>query len=206
MGRPAGPLSVVSNLPPAVSAVGPRRPAAEHPRSPTLRHCTTKAIWTCRKRSSMGASRQPSGEALASARRNVARGRRSWPSPIVRGSRSPSTSRAPRRTKSHWCTPHSRSGLSISCRCVSSATTPTDRLDAELARRGVELIAPHRRTRTQRTQGGRPLRRYQRRWKIEGLFAWFQNFRRTVVRYERLAENFLGMLQLASCLILLRGL
>jgi transposase len=35
---------------------------------------------------------------------------------------------------------------------------------------------------------------------------WFQNFRRIVVRYERLAENFLGMLHLASCLILLRGL
>ena len=52
----------------------------------------------------------------------------------------------------------------------------------------------------------RPLRRYQRRWKVERLFAWFQNFRRIVVRYERLAENFLGMLHLASCLILLRGL
>ena len=82
----------------------------------------------------------------------------------------------------------------------------SDRLDAELACRGVELIAPHRRTRTQRTQDGRPLRRYQRRWKIERLFAWFQNFRRIVVRYERFAENFLGMLHLASCLILLRGL
>jgi transposase len=38
------------------------------------------------------------------------------------------------------------------------------------------------------------------------LFAWFQNFRRIVVRYERCAENFLGMLHLACCLILLRGL
>ena len=44
-----------------------------------------------------------------------------------RGARSPSTSRAPRRTKSHWYTPHSRSGLSVSSRCVSSATTPTSR-------------------------------------------------------------------------------
>ncbi len=56
------------------------------------------------------------------------------------------------------------------------------------------------------TQDGHPLRRYQRRWRVERLFAWFQNFRRIVVRYERLAENFLGMLHLASCLILLRGL
>ena len=82
----------------------------------------------------------------------------------------------------------------------------SDRLDPELARRGVEVIAPHRRTRTHRTQDGRPLRRYRRRWKIERLFAWFHDFRRIVVRYERLAENFLGMLHLASCLILLRGL
>ena len=38
------------------------------------------------------------------------------------------------------------------------------------------------------------------------LFAWLQNFRRLVVRYERHAENFLGMLHLASSLILLRHL
>jgi len=50
------------------------------------------------------------------------------------------------------------------------------------------------------------LRRYRRRWKVERLFAWLQNFRRIAVRYERFAENFLGMLRLACCLILLRGL
>jgi hypothetical protein len=66
----------------------------------------------------------------------------------------------------------------------------------------VELIAPHRRTRKQRTQDGRPLRRYGRRWKVERLFAWFQNFRRIVVRYERHSENFLGMLHLACCILL----
>lgn len=43
----------------------------------------------------------------------------------------------------------------------------SDRLDAELARRGVELIAPHRNTRQHRTQDGRPQRRYRRRWKVE---------------------------------------
>jgi transposase len=36
--------------------------------------------------------------------------------------------------------------------------------------------------------------------------AWLQNFRRLVVRYERHAENLLGMLQLAAPLILLRQL
>jgi transposase len=46
----------------------------------------------------------------------------------------------------------------------------------------------------------------RRRWKVERLFAWLQNYRRIVVRYERQVENFLGMLHLACCLILLRCL
>ena len=81
----------------------------------------------------------------------------------------------------------------------------SDRLDAELRFYGIELIAPHRRNRRKSTQVGRRLKRYRRR-KIERLFAWLQNFRRLVVRYEGHAENFLGMLQLASSLILLRHL
>jgi transposase len=39
---------------------------------------------------------------------------------------------------------------------------------------------------------------------MERLFAWRQNYRRIVVRYERYPENFLGMLHLACWLILLR--
>jgi transposase len=78
-------------------------------------------------------------------------------------------------------------------RLVGDNAYESDRLDAALARQGVELIAPHRRTRTRRTQDGRPLRRYRRRWKVERLFAWLQNVRRLVTRYERVAENFLGM-------------
>jgi len=82
----------------------------------------------------------------------------------------------------------------------------SDKLDAELRRYGIELIAPHRRNRKNKSQDLRRLRRYRRRWKIERLFAWLQNFRRTVVRYERYADNFLGMLYLACCVILLRYL
>src|SRR5271165_7684542 len=76
----------------------------------------------------------------------------------------------------------------------------------ELRRYGIELIAPHRMNRKNTTQDLRRLRRYRRRWKIERLFAWLQNLRRLVVRYERYAENFLGMLHLGCCLILLRHL
>ena len=60
------------------------------------------------------------------------------------------------------------------------AAYESDQLDAELAQRGIELIAPHRRDRKRKTQDGRPLRRYRRRWKVERLFAWLQNYRRVV--------------------------
>jgi len=39
---------------------------------------------------------------------------------------------------------------------------------------------------------------------IERLFAWLQNYRRLVTRWERHAENFLGFLRLGCICILLR--
>jgi len=82
----------------------------------------------------------------------------------------------------------------------------SDQLDENLLKKhGVELIAPHRRNRTKpKTQDGRKLRRYKRRWKAGRLFAWLQNFRRLVVRYERHADNFLAFLLLACSVILFR--
>ena len=91
-------------------------------------------------------------------------------------------------------------------RLIGDNAYDSDKLDVELAQRGVNLIAPHRSKRKRKTQDGRPLRRYRRRWKVERLFAWLQNFRRIVVRYERSLENFLGTLHLACCVILMRGL
>jgi transposase len=82
----------------------------------------------------------------------------------------------------------------------------SDHLDQELAETGVEMIAPHRSNRKIRTQDGRPLRRYRRRWKIERLFAWLQNYRCLTVRWEYRLDNFLGMVHLASALILMRHL
>lgn len=68
---------------------------------------------------------------------------------------------------------------------------------------GTELIAPNR-ARRKRTQDARKLPRYRRRWKVGRLFAWLQNFRRLVVRYEYHAENFLAFVQLGCAVILLR--
>ena len=91
-------------------------------------------------------------------------------------------------------------------RLIGDNAYDSDRLDQDLAESGVEMIAPHRSNRKNRTQDGRALRRYSRRWKIERLFAWLQNYRRLIVRWEHRLENFLGMLHLACALILMRHL
>jgi len=82
----------------------------------------------------------------------------------------------------------------------------SDPLDRELAAMGIEMISPHHPRRRRKTQDGRKLRRYKRRWKVERLFAWIFRFRRLVTRYEQKAENFLGLLQLACAQILWRQL
>ena len=92
-------------------------------------------------------------------------------------------------------------------RLIGDRAYDSDPLDAELREEGIEMIAPHRRNRKKpKTQDGRKLRRYKRRWKIERLFAWLHNFRRLVVRYERRAENYLGFVRLGCIVILLRYL
>ena len=91
-------------------------------------------------------------------------------------------------------------------RLIGDKAYDSDPLDETLLGRGIEMIAPHRHNRRKKkTQDGRKLRRYKRRWKIERLFAWLQNFRRLVVRYEYKDENFLGMAQLGCIVILLRN-
>ena len=81
----------------------------------------------------------------------------------------------------------------------------SDPLDEKLKKKGVELNAPHKRNRKKkRTQDGRKLRAYKRRWVVERFFAWLQNFRRCLVRYERKTENFLSFIHLAIIIMLLR--
>jgi transposase len=70
----------------------------------------------------------------------------------------------------------------------------------------VNLIAPHRSTRKLKTQDGRSLRRYQRRWLVKRFFAWLQWKRRVLIRGEYYATNFLGFVQLASITMLLKQL
>jgi transposase len=89
-------------------------------------------------------------------------------------------------------------------RLIGDKAYDSDPLAAQLAEGDVELIAPNRSHRKVKTQDGRPLRRYRRRWKIERLFAWLYNFRRLVTRWEYDVVNFLGFVQLGCIVILLR--
>lgn len=81
----------------------------------------------------------------------------------------------------------------------------SDPLDEELKKQGNELNAPHRANRQKRkTQDGRWRRRYERRWIVKWFFAWIQWQRGLLVRWEYYAQNFLGFVQLAAMVILLR--
>ena len=117
-------------------------------------------------------------------------------------------SASPHETKLVEATIQQRFLHDLPARLIGDRAYDSDRLDQRLRDHyGVEMIAPHSPVRTRTfTQDGRVLRRYRRRWKIERLFAWLHNYRRIVVRWERKPENFLGMIHLASAIILLRHL
>lgn len=88
---------------------------------------------------------------------------------------------------------------------VGDRAYDSDPLDKQLKTKGVELIAPHKRNRRRRkTQDGRKPRPYTQRWTIERFFAWLQNFRRCLVRWERYLENFQAFIYLAAIIMLLR--
>ncbi len=92
-------------------------------------------------------------------------------------------------------------------RLIADKAYDSDALRRRLKQRGIELIVPHRANRTREPlQDGRSLRRYCRRWKVERTFAWLQNFRRLVTRYERHALMFLAFLHVACLIITLRAL
>lgn len=91
-------------------------------------------------------------------------------------------------------------------RLIGDKAYDSDPLDQELKEQGIEMIAPHKRNRKKsKTQDGRSLRRYKRRWKIERFFAWLQNFRRVATRFDYKVENYLGFVHLGCIVILLRA-
>ena len=82
-------------------------------------------------------------------------------------------------------------------RLIGDKAYDSDGLDKKLAEKyQVEMIAPNRRNRC-KTQDGRQLRRYKRRWKVERFFSWLQSYRHITVRYDYYVENYFSMIQLA---------
>ena len=81
----------------------------------------------------------------------------------------------------------------------------SDRLDAELADRGIEMISPNKKNRITPTQDGRKLRRYKRRWMVERAFAWLNSYRRTVTRWDMYSFNFRGFVETACMVILVKS-
>jgi transposase len=100
-------------------------------------------------------------------------------------------------------TVHRRFTRALPQRLIGDKAYDSTSLDAEMATMGIRMIAPNR-AGTRRTQDGRELRRYRRRWKIERLFAWLGFSRRLIVRHERYIGNFEAFLHLACFTILFK--
>ena len=80
-------------------------------------------------------------------------------------------------------------------------------LRLRLKKRGILFLAPYRSNRTRNLlNDGRNMRRYRKRWKVERTFAWFGNFRRLVVRYDRHLSSYRAFFHLACLLITMRFL
>ena len=90
-------------------------------------------------------------------------------------------------------------------RLVGDKAYDSDKLRVKLGGKGIRLLVPYRRNRKpRRKQSPEVEARYQHRWKIERTFAWLGNFRRLVVRYERLITVYLAFFHLACIIIVLR--
>jgi transposase len=92
-------------------------------------------------------------------------------------------------------------------RVIADRGYDSNPLRLRLKKRGILFIAPYRSNRTRNLlNDGRTLRRYRKRWKVERTFAWFGNFRRLVVRYDRHLSIYRAFFHLACALITMRFL
>lgn len=72
--------------------------------------------------------------------------------------------------------------------------------------RGYTLHIPAKALDTSLPAKGDPARHPARRWVVERTHGWLHKFRKILVRYERHACNYLGLLQFACALIVARKL
>lgn len=71
---------------------------------------------------------------------------------------------------------------------------------------GIVLTAPPKRHYVHFFHDGRTLRRKKRRWKVERCFAWLKTYKRIEVRWDVDPNNYLGFVQIAAIMILLKYL
>lgn len=82
----------------------------------------------------------------------------------------------------------------------------SDKLRLRLRRRGVRPCIPERRGRKPRPGRKADTTAYRHRWKVERAFAWLGNFRRLLVRHERVLSVYHGFFVLACVMIVLNQL
>jgi transposase len=89
-------------------------------------------------------------------------------------------------------------------RLIADRAYDSDPLRKRLKTIKIDLIVPHRKNRKKpKTQDGRKLRRYRKRWKVERTIAWLGNFRRLIVRHERHIRMYRAFFHLACIMIVL---
>ena len=72
--------------------------------------------------------------------------------------------------------------------------------------RKIDLICPQRSNQKTKVQDGRKLRRYKHRWIIERTNSWLQNYRRVLVRFDRIFTMYSAFVTLACLMITLKRL
>jgi transposase len=93
-------------------------------------------------------------------------------------------------------------------RIIADKAYDSDELRAAFNGVDIQLLAPHRSNRTARARSndGRCMRRYKRRWLVERFFAWLNGFRRLIVRHERHSMMYRAFVHVACVIIAMRAL
>ena len=204
--RSTGAVPLIPDLPPALPAVGRglhliegaavarRRPAKSQPNR-YRRMLRRRYLRECQK-GGAGAGKTKRGKG---SKFMAVAGRAGLPIAVSVGSASPN------EVKLVEATPGARFIAEPPERLIGDKAYDSEPLDQRLAEHRIEIIAPHRDNRKKaRTQDGRPLRRYRKRWRIERLFASLQNFRRLITRHEHKTQNWLGFVHPGCIFILMR--
>lgn len=91
-------------------------------------------------------------------------------------------------------------------RLIGDRGYDSHKLRAAMRARGIDFIAPPRRTTTSHVQDLRKLRRYRRRWTVERTFGWLNHFKRLQSRCDRLLDVFTAWVYLAFVMVALNAL